>query len=512
MSLTLQIYESTAKTAVLATITTPFRFSTNQHGFAALEAPLVPAALANAFQAYDWPGTPHAVVSDEAAGVVWEGRVEDMAVVAGGYRLRAFGYWRALTDAPYTALWSKTGTAGWREATADDRSSRIPELFEMDSNNRLYISPRAGETLSASTIGGLTTETPDDGQKEFIVIEFDYALKAPSATWRAQCIRWDRGYTAGTAIWTLGGNGSTQTGSQWIGFGSNPNARLEFVLFYNSGTPAAVGGSTGDIYLKITNVRVATHTSGVSSSEVLASSIAGALAAYTNGINSQQLSASTALIEATTTDLQDELYEDALPADILDRLALLHGYECGVYEDQRLHFRPKGSAGQHWFVDVTRILELERSLEEIRNSAYGVYQDANGRLLRTAVADDAQSQARYGLVRRGLVTAQTTSATEAETHRDVFLTDRADFAMRARIEFARVYTDGGAEAPLWAIRAGDTVTMRNLPPTLGTAVDNIRTFVVGFTEMDAGAKEMALEPEIPTPTLVTLVARREAGL
>lgn len=504
MSLTLQIYESTAKTAVLATITTPFRFSTNQHGFASLEAPLISAALADAFQAYDWPGTPHAVVSDEAAGVVWEGRVEDVAVVGGGYRLRAFGYWRALTDAPYTALWSKTGTAGWG-AVADNLGA-APSKYNIDNNNRLYVALKKNEIYgNATELGALTDRTPLLGARNFAAASFAYDIKLPT-NWKARINSYNADYTSGTVEWEITGNGASQTGS--ASFNTTSRPRLVFVIFNSTGSAYTSIAESDAWYGKLTNVRLKSTTAAT----VLASSIAGALAATINGINSDQLSASAALIEATTTDLQDEVYEDALPADILDRLALLHGYECGVYEGQRLHFRPKGSAGQHWFVDVTRILELERSLEEIRNSAYGVYADANGRALRTAVADDTQSQARYGLVRRGLVTVQTTSATEAETHRDVFLADRADFAMRARIEFDRVYGDNQAEVPLWVIRAGDTVTMRNLPPTLGTAVDNIRTFVVGFTEMDAGAGQMGLEPETPTPTLVTLVARREAGV
>jgi hypothetical protein len=64
--------------------------------------------------------------------------------------------------------------------------------------------------------------------------------------------------------------------------------------------------------------------------------------------------------------------------------------------------------------------------------------------------------------------------------------------------------------PLYAMRAGDTVTMRNLPPTLSTAVDRIRTFTVGETSYDAAEDRLDIAPSDPVPTLVTLVARREA--
>ena len=110
---------------------------------------------------------------------------------------------------------------------------------------------------------------------------------------------------------------------------------------------------------------------------------------------------------------------------------------------------------------------------------------------------------------------ETTSATQAASHRDVFLSDRADFQTRAEIEFETLEDEAGAEYPLYMMRAGDTVTMRNLPPVLSEAIDNIRTFLVGETEVTVEpgrALVLNLRPESPVPTLVTLVARRTAGL
>jgi len=64
----------------------------------------------------------------------------------------------------------------------------------------------------------------------------------------------------------------------------------------------------------------------------------------------------------------------------------------------------------------------------------------------------------------------------------------------------------------WWSRAGDTVTMRNLPPTLSTDIDRIRTFRVAETEYDAASGTLSIAPEEPLPSLDVLVARREAGL
>jgi hypothetical protein len=80
------------------------------------------------------------------------------------------------------------------------------------------------------------------------------------------------------------------------------------------------------------------------------------------------------------------------------------------------------------------------------------------------------------------------------------------------VEFERVYDELGAEYPLYAMRAGDTVTMRNLPPTLSTSIDRIRSFTISETEYDAAANTIDITPEEPIPSLVTLVARRDEGL
>jgi hypothetical protein len=470
--------------------------------------PFVPESLPDAFAVYDWPGTPWAVVTGDD-GTAWEGRLEDIAIVPGGVQLGALGAWRAMGDVPYTSLWSVTGTGGWREILTTEMAARFPERYHIDKNNRLFLAPTKNAVFSNSFhIGSVVYQPPDRGLRQIASISFDYELLMP-ANWVALCRLINSDWTTETGMWSLTATGVLQSGT--VSVNGTPRDWVHFSLFNNTGAGYTYTGETGANYLKITNIRIKTTTA----STVLASDIAAALASYVNGVNSNQLNSSTAMIEATTDDLQDEIYEDIYPADILDRLAFLHGYEVGVWENRQLYFRPKGSAGRHWYVDVTKILNLQRSLENIRNSAYGVYQDANGRALRTAVTNDANSQARLGIVRRAPVEVRTTSVTQAAVHRDVFLTDRANFQTRAEIEFETLEDEAGAEYPLYMMRAGDTVTMRNLPPVLSEAIDNIRTFLVGETEVNVEPGKQTtinMRPESPVPTLVTLVARRGAGL
>jgi hypothetical protein len=509
--LSFQIYTDSSRTSLLADYSWRLgdggglQFGTNGHGFASLRAPLVRMALDEAFRVYEWPGTPHVVVSNQATGVVWEGRLEDIALVPGGVSLGALGYQRALSDVPYTALWSKTSTADWRPVTADDRADALPAQYEMDNNNRLYVTLKKGEMYSSAApkYGELTYSAPHLGARNILSFEADYAVLLP-AGFRLRMNSCAFDFSSITAEATVTATGSLQTGT-WS-LTTTANQRLFMSVVNASGSPVTVTAETGDWYAKLTDIRIKTATDAT----ILASTIAGRMAAYVNGINALHLSSDTGLIEATATDLQDEIYEDLYPAAILDRLALLHTAEWGVWEGRLLHFRPRGSRGRHWYVDVSRVPELQRSLENVRNSAYAVYRSADGKTLRRAAADDTDSQERYEVVRRGYVNVQTTSGTEADTHRDTWLADRANLAVRARIVFDRLYDAAGADMPLYAMRAGDTVTMRNLPPTLSTAVDRIRTFTVGETSYDAAEDRLDIAPSDPVPTLVTLVARREA--
>ena len=482
------------------------RFSTDAHGFGALDCQLIPMTLDEAFACYDWPGTPHVVVTDDLIGTVWEGRLEDISIVDGGLALTAFGYQRAMHDVPYTGLWSKSGSGDWRVMPNSVYTASRGELFETDNNNRLYFVLREGETYASGRRVAFGYSAPDGGQRKITNISFDYNITLPT-NWTINIFQTDN-WSSGTDTTALTGNNVVQSGSYSLAL-ATPRTHVAVCLVNNTGGNYIMSGTyTGDWYARCTNLRVKTTTA----STVVASAIFASIGAYVDAINTSQLYADSVLITPTTTDLRDELYEDMYPADIFDRLALLHGYEWGIFESRRPYFRPKGSAGREWYVDVTQIIRLQRSLENVRNSAYGLYRDADGAMMRTDVADDTASQTRYGVVRRGVVDVDTTSETEAETHRDVFLSDRADNSSRAEIRFSKIYNASGGEMPLYAMRAGDTVTMRNLPPSLGATVDRIRTFVISETEYDAMNDEISIAPEAAVPSLDRLVARRDAGI
>ena len=237
-----------------------------------------------------------------------------------------------------------------------------------------------------------------------------------------------------------------------------------------------------------------------------------------NALNSSQLSSNTTLIQSPGLDLTDEVFEDELPSDILTYLTGLgdnatppHQWETGVWEGRVLFFRPQNSASRTWYVDVSD-LTVERSLEDMANSAYATYQEPGGRTLRIAVVSDSTSIARAGLTRRAALSARTTSSTEAGIQRDAFLQDRKDPFPRAQIMFDRVYDASGVRCPLGFVRAGDTIVIRNLPSFVAVALDRVRSFRITHTAYKPATRTLSVEPERPLPALETLLAREAIGV
>lgn len=239
----------------------------------------------------------------------------------------------------------------------------------------------------------------------------------------------------------------------------------------------------------------ATHTS------VTANTIVAALLP-----SAPLLSASTALIQSPGVTIS-ESYDDKFPAEILDRLTRLGDsatpprvWEAGVWEGRRLHFRPRGEAGRDWYVDASR-RKVQRTLQTLINSAYGVYNDATNLRAVTATSTDTASVNRWGVTRREAVKAQTRSSTLAAKARDMVVEDGREPAVRAEIEFDELFDAAGARWPLYSARSGDTITLRNLPLASSATLNRIRTFTILQTRYDAMTDRLRVTPESPLATL-----------
>jgi hypothetical protein len=237
-----------------------------------------------------------------------------------------------------------------------------------------------------------------------------------------------------------------------------------------------------------------------------------------NAINPGALSTSNRLIVSPGIDLVQEIYEDMAPSDILDRLAAYgdssgQPYEWGVGEGRELYFRPRGSAGRAWAMDAAD-LEVTQRLDGLINSTYATYKDASGRVLRTAAQTNAASISRYGLTRQSAQDVDTTSSATATTVAATAVAATATPGPTAAVEVRRISTLTGAPARGEWVRAGDTVTIRNLPPTTNTAIDRIRTFRVAQTKYDLDSDTIEIIPEAPGPDLefqLAFVLRQAKG-
>lgn len=244
------------------------------------------------------------------------------------------------------------------------------------------------------------------------------------------------------------------------------------------------------------------------------SEIASALATYTNSVNSLQLRSTTNAIATNNLDLYDEVYEDQYPADILNKLCTLgdrqvppQQWQWSVY-DRALQFAQVSTIARAWYVDATDI-ELVRDVNDLYNSAYSTYQDASGGTSRTSTNTNSESVTRYNITRRKAVGSTTTSSFQAANDRDAFLIDNRDPVPRATLQFRNIRDASGALVRPSQVRAGDTITIRNLPPTISTSIDKIRTFRITAKRYRPLGRVLEVTPEAGIASqLDMLLARR----
>lgn len=483
-------------------------FSGNANGFAHFSC-FVPMPLYRQFSFYDRAGFPHLQVNWQGA-TIWEGRMEDVTITASGLKIGAFGYQRALSDIPYTGLWSYTKVANWRQTTETDVATRAPAKYVLDNNNRLFFGLKKNETYANATEAGQWSfAAPYANAQNVVEVTFTYTMLLP-VDWNLALQSWNYDYSGFVSEWNLAATGVVQTGTVTQTLAS-PKDRISFRIVNQTGAAYNWAGETGANYARITSLRV----KGFSGSTLYADSVVGELIAFVNATNSTQLSSTTGMVNSPALDLQDEVYEDAAPRDILDRLALFgdgaNVYEWGVWNDRVLRFGRKGTWGRTWYVDVAKP-EIERTLNALRNSMYATYRDARGDTLRTAASANAFSVARYGVTRQGVVSSSSTSSTQAGAERDAALADTQTPRPRIGLTISALYDAAGQRYPPFLLRANDTVVMRNLSPAATADVDRIRIFRVAEYEYDADSGAMRVTPEAPLPTLKTMLARRENDL
>jgi hypothetical protein len=233
-------------------------FATNDRGYAECQA-FLSLSVQESFDLYDRRGLPF--VQAFAVGAIFEGRLEDVAIVDGGVHITALGYSRAMSDAPYTALWSKTDVAGFRPIVSTEVSTVVPDRFAFDSNNRIYIAPQKNATLGTTGTtkqGMMCFIPPDQGSRDIIGVSFDFVFVAPAANWRVAFQTRNADFTGIANPWIISSAGAaTATGTIHATFAA---AKIvNFFMDFNA-ADAVYAGETGATYLRITNLRLVTST------------------------------------------------------------------------------------------------------------------------------------------------------------------------------------------------------------------------------------------------------------
>ncbi|MCP5098350.1 MAG: hypothetical protein GY943_22605 [Chloroflexi bacterium] len=229
-----------------------------------------------------------------------------------------------------------------------------------------------------------------------------------------------------------------------------------------------------------------------------------------SALNPGELSSDTSLIEATSSDMWNKEYQDLLIGEILSPL-IYYGdqqdppnvYEIGVYENQQLYYRPRGSNGRTWHVDVPE-KELSKTISTMYNEAYATH--GSGDLKRTAVAQIDASVDKYGLKRRVFVST-TTSQANAERRRDTTLEEFQIATPQGDVVIERLQDESGTAYPIWMIRAGDTIHIRNTSITDGDEIDRTSTFTVKRVAYQLLANTVSVTPESDLPYIEYLAPK-----
>jgi hypothetical protein len=446
---------------------------------------------------------------------VWAGRVEDIGLNTGDLSLTAFGRWRALSDIPFTGLFSSTRSDQWASLDETQATDNRPARFYFDtSHDNLIIAPQKNALMESVVLGRLGFVTPDQSTRALATAVFDFEYSA-AANWQVGLQTFTAPSVGG---WTFGSNawfvsiaaGGVVTGNINIALTGSPNAAA-FFMRYNAAA-AAYGGETRDFYLKITNLRITTVSGGVVTGDQIALGLLSSITA----VNPDAISSATGFIQNPGVDLRDAIYEDAQIGPILDTIA---GYgtstgqrlEVGVGPDGQLYLRPRGVAGRTWIVDLADI-QITPTLNQLANSVYTVYKNTSGRTVRSNINTNTASTVRYGLTRRSAVTSDTTSGAEANQVRDTALNDTATPIPQANVTVRRLRTPSGALVPGWLCRAGDTLVVRDLPPAVSDDIDRIRSFRLVGTDYNLLTQALQVVPESPQPLLEFMLARAAIGV
>lgn len=485
------------------------KFAYNTHGCADLQATLV-LNIQEQFILYNAPTLPHVIVAYGGLPV-WVGRLETARAKNTAMDITAVGYWAALSDVTYTALWIDDDMTNWFIPDSRQLSGSVPDRFEDGIKNGLFSSvPRLNETYGNSPViaNYFGYVVPSQSDRLIYQVEFSWNINL-AASWEVGLISYTApdpvtgSWTFGAAEWT---NTGTSTGASTEVFATPTNACAFY--HYRATNPNAVYASlTTTNYAQWSSVRIATAPTNI-----VAQTIASALASYVSGINATQLRATAKTTAVPIANVRfREQYEDMYPSDILDMLCLQESYQAWVTLNRVLVFEPRGTNAATWRI-AAKDIEVERATSRVFNRTYALFTETSGRTRRSVNLNNITSQTRNGVIRSRSVDYDGTDSTSAAAFNAAALADSQNPSPRSTFGVRRLLSDQGQLVPLHLPKAGDTMVVQNLPPGITNTVNQVGTFRVGrvAVELSRGSRPIVtIEPDEPIPTLESMLAKLE---
>ncbi len=235
-----------------------------------------------------------------------------------------------------------------------------------------------------------------------------------------------------------------------------------------------------------------------------------------------QISADQSKIDATDiaiTSVADASYLDIYPLQLFEKLldfsdSTAGKWDFAIWEDRVPYLTKRSVSSVDWLVNLGDLAQfkLKHRGGDLWNSAYAVY-DAAG-LVRTADADDADSQAKYELTRQYVVPdLGTVAAAAAQGSRDGWLEDHKQIwpKLETIVLGGTVYDSNGVPFPSSWVRAGEVIRIRDLVPASGdldaVTRDSLRTFFITETNYNVDTRQNSISVDTESSGLDAILAR-----
>lgn len=228
-----------------------------------------------------------------------------------------------------------------------------------------------------------------------------------------------------------------------------------------------------------------------------------------------------AATDVTVDSSAGEEYLDLYPMELFARILAFSDttsktWDFAIWEDRVPWLVQRAASSVDWFVNLEDLqgFSFGISLGQLWNAAYALYRTL-GVLSRTADADNADSQTKFGLERKKVIhDVGEVAAANAQAARDGFLAEYAKLYPsmgQSPTILGPVYDSNGIAHDNFEVRAGQVMRIRDfLPDTISldsVSRDGFSTFYIAETEYDAESRGLRVVFERREPTVEQLMAQ-----